>query len=583
MVVRTPNFQSIVATILTAAMITFSGPAPAADTIPELGNSAIGNYLAGRFAQSRRDMSAAADFLNAALEEAPEAPDLLRRTFLLMIMEGRMEDALPLARELLEKNPARPIANLVVVVEEMKQGNYKKLDEHAEQLDKSGLNAFTMPVMRAWALAGRKEYDDALTALSPLKGAEGSESLHDLHLAMINDIAGRRDEALKSYETMAAANGTQTLRLTQLLGNLYERLGKKDKARAVYDNYSADHPAAHLFKSAYRRLDRGRKPEPIVRVAAEGAAEALFGLASSLSQQRVRDTATVLGQLALYLKPNFPIMMILAGDLLEADERLEKANEYYSAIDKSSGFSWSARLRVAGNLNQLDRTDEAVSTLKTMAKESPENPQPLIRLGDILRNHERFDEAISAYDDAIQRIGDLEPRHWTLLYTRGMVLERAKAWSRAESDLLRALEFEPDQPHVLNYLGYSWIEQGVHLEKAQEMIRTAVKLRPNDGYIVDSLGWGYYRVGNYDDAVKELERAVELRPEDPVINDHLGDAYWRVGRNLEATFQWKRSLSLDPEPDLIETIQKKLKDGLTDEEASVPAVNQPENASATAN
>ena len=564
-------------------MIAVATPAPAGDTIPELGNTAIGNYLAGRFAQSRHDMSAAADFLNAALDEAPEAPDLLRRTFLLMIMEGRMDDALPLARELLQKDPNQPIANLVVVVEEMKQGNYKKLGETSEKLENTGLNAFTMPIMRAWALVGRKKYDDALAALAPLKGAEGSGSLHDLHQAIINDVAGRRDEALKSYETLAAANGTQTLRLTQLLGNLYERLGEKDKARVIYDKYTADYPAAFLFKSAYRRLERSRKPKPIVRDASEGAAEALFGLASSLSQQRVRDTAAVLGQLALYLKPEFPIMMILAGDLLEADDRLEKANEYYRTIRKSSDFSWSARLRVAGNLNELERTEEAVSMLKAMAKESPEIPQPMIRLGDILRNHERFEEAISAYDDAVQRIGELEPRHWTLLYTRGMVLERAKEWPRAESDLVRALEFEPDQPHVLNYLGYSWIEQGVHLEKAQEMIRTAVKLRPNDGYIVDSLGWGYYRLGNYADAVTELERAVELRPEDPVINDHLGDAYWRVGRNLEATFQWKRSLSLDPEPDLIETIGVKLKDGLTDEEASVPATDQPENASATAN
>lgn len=564
-------------------MIAVATPAPAGDTIAELGNTAVGNYLAGRFAQSRRDMSAAADFLNAALDEAPDAPDLLRRTFLLMIMEGRMDDALPLARELLQKDPSRPIANLVVVVEEMKQGNYKKLGETSEKLKNTGLNAFTMPIMRAWALVGRKKYDDALAALAPLNGAEGSGSLHDLHQAIINDVAGHRDEARKSYESLAAANGTQTLRLTQLLGNLYERLGEKDKARVIYDKYTADHPAAFLFKSAYRRLERSRKPKPIVRNASEGAAEALFGLASSLSQQRVRDTAAVLGQLALYLKPKFPIMMILAGDLLEADDRLEKANEYYRTIGKSSDFSWSARLRVAGNLNQLERTEEAVSMLKAMAKESPENPQPMIRLGDILRNHERFEEAISAYDDAVQRIGELEPRHWTLLYTRGMVLERAKEWPRAESDLVRALEFEPDQPHVLNYLGYSWIEQGVHLEKAQEMIRTAVKLRPNDGYIVDSLGWGYYRLGNYADAVTELERAVELRPEDPVINDHLGDAYWRVGRNLEATFQWKRSLSLDPEPELIETIGVKLKDGLTDEEASVPAVGQPENASATAN
>src|SRR5690606_33991930 len=147
-----------------------------------------------------------------------------------------------------------------------------------------------------------------------------------------------------------------------------------------------------------------------------------------------------------------------------------------------------------------------------------------------------------------------QPHQWTLFYFRGIAYERAKQWDKAEADLLQALALFPEQPHVLNYLGYSWVDQGMHLDEAMDMIARAVELRPNDGYIVDSLGWAHYRLGNYEEAVRELERAVELRPEDPVINDHLGDAYWKVGRRLEARFQWAHARDLDPEPDALEEI-----------------------------
>ncbi|MGH6954092.1 MAG: tetratricopeptide repeat protein, partial [Alphaproteobacteria bacterium] len=152
--------------------------------------------------------------------------------------------------------------------------------------------------------------------------------------------------------------------------------------------------------------------------------------------------------------------------------------------------------------------------------------------------------------------------HWTLLYARGIALERSKQWPRAEADLLRALEFRPEQALVLNYLGYSWADRGENLERAREMIERAVALRPNDGYIVDSLGWVHYRMGQYDKAVIHLERALELKSGDAVITDHLGDAYWQAGRKTEARFQWRRALTLDADQDLRRSIQLKLEHGL---------------------
>ena len=213
-------------------------------------------------------------------------------------------------------------------------------------------------------------------------------------------------------------------------------------------------------------------------------------------------------------------------------------------------------------LDQLARTDEAVALLRAMAAERPHDYQAMVELGDVLRTHDRFKEAVAAYDDAFQRYGAGQPTDWRLYYSRGIALERSRQWPRAESDFRRALELEPQQPMVLNYLGYTWIDQGVHLDRALGMVERAVALSPNDGYIVDSLGWAYFRLGNYDKATENLERAIELVPEDPTINDHLGDAYWRTGRHLEARFQWNRALSFKPEAGEATKIESKLEHGL---------------------
>ena len=352
--------------------------------------------------------------------------------------------------------------------------------------------------------------------------------------------------------------------MVQLLGALYERAGKADKATEIYRNYLDEQPQTRLLEPALARLEAGTAPALAVASAAAGAAEGLFGVASSLRQQNAHESALLFAQMGLYLRPDFPVMQILIGQILESQERLESANKVYASIDPASPFSWAARLRIASNLNRLDRADEAVEQLRAMAGEHPDQAEALINLGDILRGRERYSEAVDAYDQAMTRIVTLERRHWSLLYARGIVLERSKQWPRAEADFLRALEFEPEQPYVLNYLGYSWVDKGHNLDKAHAMIKKAVMLRPRDGYIVDSLGWVLYRSGQYGKAVRELERAVELRPGDPIINDHLGDAYWKVGRRQEARFQWRRALGFDPDPDVKATIESKLINGLVE-------------------
>ncbi len=549
----------ISAGVAAAALIFAPLPVEAGKARAKIGKTLSGNYLAGRHAQAQRNLSKAADFLGAALKQTPDAPGLLRRTFILLTVEGRITEAEALARRLIKTNPKMTIAHLVLAAIDIKQGRFAQARKQLEKMPEKSIGGFTAPVLRAWSLVGQKKSKAALKLLAAEPDEKAARVLHLMHQALINELLGRNDQAEKHYLAVNKDQNGPSLRVVQLLGELYERTERPEKARALYQNYLKDKPGSRLLDVALKRLKAGRPPALKVFSVSAGAAEAFFGIASSLRRQNAQETAMALGRLALYLKPNFPVMQILIGDILEAADRLEPALEAYSSITPTSAFSWPARLRIPSLLNRLDRTEEAVSHLNGMAEDQADDPGPLISLGDILRGHERFEDAVVAYDQAFKRIQTLEERHWSLLYTRAIALERSKQWSRAEADFLSALKFKPEQPYVLNYLGYSWIDKGMYLDRAQKMIAKAASLRPNDGFIVDSLGWGHYRLGNFEKAVPELERAVELRPQDPIINDHLGDAYWRVGRRREAAFQWRRALSLDPEKDIVTKIKRKLK------------------------
>ena len=531
-------------------------------------DSPLGNYLAGRFARSSRDIHAAAEFYARVLAHDPDSPALLRRTLRLMVADGRVDEAIPLASQVQEHSPQGGIATLVLALADFKRGDYEAVLARVDKLPRSGLNTLLAPLVTAWARAGQSQIEAAVAAIEPLAETESYTPLHAFHNALIRDFAGDKAAAESAYvETMEATSGG-TLRVVEAFGSFLERAGRKEDARAHYLDYLSRNPESPVISKALARLDRGEAPAAVVPDPVTGVAEALFDVASAVAKDKARDVAQIFIRLALYLRPEMESARTLLGELFESERRWEDALDVYRQISPSSPYGWNARLRVASSLDRIDRTDEAVAMLRELAEREPERREARITLADILRSRERYEEAVLAYDRVIERLPKLEERHWSLLYARGIALERSHQWPRAEADFLRALELKPDQPLVLNYLGYSWVDQGDNLERALEMIEKAVELRPNDGYIVDSLGWANYRLGNYDDAVQQLERAVELRPQDPTINDHLGDVYWRVGRVLEARFQWRRVLSFEPDEELIPAIEAKLEAGLAPPEAS---------------
>ena len=543
--------------LFAAACATVAATASAAQAVSE-----FGSFLAGRHAQALHDTEYASGFMLRVLEENPNDRRLLRRAFVLTLSAGQMDEAVVLARRIEKAGDKMSTAALLLGVEAVRQGQFAEARKRFKAMPRSGIAAYSAPLALAWTLFGLEKTDAALEALVPLNQKSGFATIRDLHAGLINDAANRTQAAQTAYRGVTQTLADAPIRVVRATGSLLERSGRTKEARALYRNFLSKNPQNIIVTREIERLDAGIAAKPLVSTPAEGLAESLFDIARALPRERASDIVMIYARLAVYLRPDFELARLLLGELFDRQERYLKANALYRSVDPASPYSWSSRLRVAGNLVDLDKLDRAIDILNEMAKERPERTDALILLGGFLRAKERYLEAVSAYDRAAGRLGALTARDWLFFYNRGIALERSDQWPRAETNFLKALDLQPEQPYVLNYLGYSWVEKNLNIERARAMIERAVAQRQNDGYIIDSLGWVLYRLGDYQGSVKQLERAVRLRSRDPVINDHLGDAYWRVGRKLEARFQWRRALDFEPEDDQISKIENKLDKGL---------------------
>ncbi len=524
--------------------------------------SQYGSFLAGYIASERGHLTTAADLMLQALAADPNNEELMQRAFFLVAASGRHEEATALAEKLYQINPLDALPRLVLAMDAAEANNPAKALEIIDGLPKSGLNKITQSMVGSWLALGKGDIEGARDRIAMLDSIEGLSAYRYLHLALLNDVGGASDAAGDAYRTTLESVTRNSLRLTWLTGNYFERAGELDAAQALYQGFEDNNSSYLMFNDARRRMTDGLAPAPEVADFKDGIAEVLFNLGTLISQQRYADQALLYVHQALRLRPDYDVAWILLGEILESQGRDNEAIAVYRSLPKKSPFAWTVRLRIAEALQRMERQDEAIRELEGMAAESPSHFEPLFRVGNMLRAQERFGEAVAAYDRAFDRLSNTKPVHWRMHYFRGIALERSGQWARAEKDLLAALDLNPEQPYVMNYLAYSWVEQETRLDEAKKMLERAVELEPQDGYITDSLGWVYYRLGEYDAAVKKLERAVELKPQDPVINDHLGDAYWKVNRQHEARFQWRRALSLEPEEKNVPSIESKIKGGL---------------------
>lgn len=524
--------------------------------------SPLGHYLSARLARDEMDSDRAASFYDIALAASPENQPLLHQTMVLMLAEGRIQRALELAENRIVHKDDAAMARLILAVDAIRTGDLETARRHLDKASGKNYMALLRPMLLAWVEAASDQYGNAIKTLEQLRGRAAFEPFRSYHTALISDFAGYEDAAAAAYRETMKSEARRVTRVTLHYGGFLSRSGKRQQAMALYGSFLKRLPTNPVIDQARDQLLRGKNLWPPMTSVAHGVAEAFLSAGFAIANARGGETARIYAHMALFLRPDLDSARMLLAEILENVERYEEAIGVYGQVPEASPFHWNARIRTAANMNSLDRIDETVTLLRGMAKERPKDTSALITAARILRSQERFKEAIAAYGNVLERLGTVEQRHWSLLYERGIALERSKQWEAAEADFLRALEFRPDEPSVLNYLGYSWIDQGVNLDRARKMIEKAVSKRPNDGYVVDSLGWAFFRLGKYAKAVEHLERAVELRPQDPIINDHLGDAYWRAGRKLEARFQWSHAIDLGAEEKLLPIIHAKRKKGL---------------------
>ncbi|MGO9485601.1 MAG: tetratricopeptide repeat protein [Rhodomicrobium sp.] len=554
-----------------------SRPVPQAEALDSI--SLLGSYLAGHVARATRDSDSAALYYRRALTLDPGNQDILDEAFQLELASGNYAEAKSLALRLVKRQPDNSIAHIFLGVDAFRRQSFEVADGHFKIAQRTASEEEpTTKLSRAWAAVALGHADKAIASLKSAGKSPWADHFERVQRAFMADVAQKGAQAAEDYWA-SYDEKAPNLRIAEALARHLAVAGERQHALALLQQ--AGSQETPLGKVLLAELKAGKTPKLMVSNVEEGLAESFLGIGQVLAANNGVDAAQIYFRLALMLNPESDIAKLELAELYGNVEHYAKAVSVIDKIEEASPFWINAQMRKALYLNSLKKDAEASALLVALLAKQPENQQLLTTAAAIESARKNYDGAIPYYDRAIKLIGTPEKKDWQLYYSRGIAFERTKQWAKAEPDFKEALELDPEQGAVLNYLGYSWLDQNMNIPEAFDLIKKAVKLRPNDGYIIDSLGWAYYLQKDYDQAVKQLDKAVELRPEDPTLNDHLGDVYWRLGRKLEAKFQWTQALSLKPEPEDEAKIKKKIEAGLPDDSgpraelAKQPAAEQP--------
>ena len=528
-------------------------------------DTSAGAYLAGRIALFNSDFDEAASYYAQALLRDPGNATLMEHVVTAQLALGRIDAALPVARRMEDMGLASQMANMVIIADMIGQGEFESLLGRASE--EEGVSPLVDGLMLGWAQMGTGSVAKALDQFDTVaadNGLRGFAMYHKaLALASVGDFEGAEAILADTSDGTAILSRRGALAYAEVLSQLERNGEAADMLRDAFGP-GADPAVTDLI----RRLDSGETlPYTHVRSARDGMAEIFFSIAVVLNGETASDYAMIYARMASYLRPDHIDALLLGAELLDEVGQYDLAVEAYKQVPKGSPDYHAAELGRAEALRRAAKPDAAIEVLERLAVDYPDQAPVHSALGGLFRQQEDYTSAAAAYDRALELTPESGRNRWFLLYARGICHERLGEWEDAEADFRTALELNPEQPQVLNYLGYSLVEKQEKLDEALDMIKRAVASRPDSGYIVDSLGWVLYRLGRYDEAVGHMETAVELMPVDAVVNDHLGDVYWAVGRRLEAEFQWRRALSfIDPadtdgeaDPD---RIRRKLEVGL---------------------
>ena len=538
------------------------------------GQADFSNYVAGRFAHQTGDPRAA-DFLLKAADQDPGNSVLLSRAFLSLLTDGRMEEAVAVARKLRKVDPENSLGTLLLSLDAFKHSRLKEAHNLTGDLSTGGLETLIAPILNAWIFAEEGKRDEALEALAPLIAVPSLRPFGVAQRAYLLHYLKDEHEVESAYMVALQSPQISSLQPVVAYASFLQERGEADKAVQMIEKYMEAFRSDGLLARTHDRLLAGQPVDYAASTPEGGVSLILYRAASELGRGDAHRPAIVYARLASYLAPDLGDARLALAAMLTEAELYSSALLELEKVGKDAALYDAARIQTGFVYQQIGETNKAVDSIKSYLVDRPESAQGWAALGDIYRMDSQFEQSITAYDKALNlNVGEGQVQQWFLHFTRGISYERLGRFETAEAEFLTALEINPDQAQVLNYLGYSWIDRGINLEEGTRMIKRAVELRPDDGFIIDSLGWAYYLRGDYEMAVEVLEGAVLKEPSDPTINDHLGDAYWKVGRRTEARFQWRHALASDPEPDAQAIIRDKMVFGLDLAQAALKASSQ---------
>lgn len=519
-----------------------------------------GSYLAARQAGMAHDFRQGARYFTKGLMSDPGNAALLENAMTSYIALGQIERAIPIAQTIKDFGYQSQIANLMLSIAAVRAGDWDAVFAALEQ----GRNVGPLVdgLAQAWAYMGKGEMAKALARFDQVVDTEGMEIYGLTHKAYALAVAGDFEGAEAVFSTSGAQGLRYSRRSAIAHAQILSQLGRNEDALAIIDGVLG------------RQLDPGvvaLRADLAAGVAVAydavdsptaGMADIYHVIAGALLGEATDVYTLLYARAATYLAPENTQAVLMTAGLLDDLGQYELANQTYASVARDDPAFHSAELGRAAALRAAGRDEAAIEVLDALARSHPDLPLVHATRGDTLRQAKRFEDATYAYTRALDLYDTQDPALWFVHYTRGIAYHQLDNWPAAEADFRASLALQPQQPQVLNYLGYSLVERNEKLDEALAMIETAAAARPDNGAIIDSLGWVMFQLGHYQEAVDHLELAASLEPVDPIINDHLGDGYWAVGRKTEARFQWQRALSLAPESASAARIRNKLDRGL---------------------
>lgn len=528
--------------------------------------SLYGNYLAGRVAHIRQDYDRAAYYYVKSVEKGMVNEDILGKTYIILTSKGNIKEAVKYANIARQKGDNNSFIDLINAVNEFKSGNYRLSRNVLNNINETTYKKLISPLFSAWTYVAEGNYTGAMDSLKSLKDKE-VEAIYHLHAGMIAEQFDKNNEAEKHYKKIIDDKANDiSFRALQIISNFLVRNYKKDEAMSLIGRYYGASNIKEMLSSLNKKIKQSDSSiKPIVKTAELGVGEVFLEIALLFkSVPAGYEYAQIYMAISEYFNSNNDVTKIAMADLFEERFLLDKANTYYDSIKKDSEMYYPAQMKKANNLTSNEKYDEAIVVLKKLLKSNPKNFQILFNLGDALRISDKQEEAIKYYNQAIDAIFYESEKYWPVYYALAVSYDKNNEWLKAEQSLEKALELSNRHPQVLNYLGYSWLKNDINIDKAVSYIVEAYEKEPNDGVIIDSLGWVYFKTGDYTNAIIYLEKASELNPQNAIISDHLGDAYWCGGRKNEAIFQWKQALNQKEEKEELnlKKVKNKIKNGL---------------------